>query len=183
MEQPSWPLNPYISITVNEPSVAYVTLAQDDPRIGAQGPDDWSNFERRLGFVIFGHEGEWKGGMPSPASITGDSGAYRNVREVSGKFNLQPGIVYTVVPSTVRAERDGDFYLNVFSEHMVTVRVQSCGGTHPALRDLPAGERQGSLERELSAAATRWLDAHRGDFESQLIRLREKVLILCDSGT
>ena len=36
MEQPSWPLNPYITFKVKEPSVTYVTLAQQDPRLGAR---------------------------------------------------------------------------------------------------------------------------------------------------
>ena len=41
-----------------------------------------------------------------------------NLREVSGRFKLPPGN-YLIVPSSFKADEEGDFILRVFTEQAV----------------------------------------------------------------
>jgi hypothetical protein len=48
-------------------------------------------------------------------SDTGKSGIYINLREVSGRFELEPGH-YVIIPSTFQPDKVGKFTLRVFAQ-------------------------------------------------------------------
>ncbi len=47
-------------------------------------------------------------------------GIYINLREVSGRFELEPGH-YVIIPSTFKPEEPGTFMLRVFAQKTFTI--------------------------------------------------------------
>ena len=47
---------------------------------------------------------------------SGKSGIYINLREVSGRFELEPGH-YVIIPSTFNMDEEGTFMLRVFAQN------------------------------------------------------------------